>query len=114
MNEHFERLARIAHEASVANDHAQANLIVARHRCKHDWSDPKYDPIVREACTIPGDPSLTLGVDRQHAHYAPRSEKARWKRTCHTCGQVEYTQDFTSMTHNIPHFASSIKKVPRF
>lgn len=82
----------------------QAQLEARRRDCRHTWGSVIYDPIVKEAYTIPGDPPGTMGVDWRGPCHVPREEKPRWRRECSTCGDVEYTFDTKEKVEKIPVF----------
>jgi hypothetical protein len=82
----------------------QSQLEAFRRDCRHKWGSVVYDPIVTQAYTIPGDPPGTMGVDWRGPCHVPRSEKARWKRECSECGDVEYTFDTKDKVERIPVF----------
>ena len=72
--------------------------------CQHDWTEPKYTPIVREAYEHPGDPPGTMGVDWRGPVWVPRQEDPRWTRECKKCRK----RDDTTQTRD------DIRKVPVF
>jgi hypothetical protein len=72
--------------------------------CRHDWTQPKYDPIIREGYTSPGDPPGTMGSDWRGPVHVPRSETKRWKRECKTCGEIQYTSNTDTNVTETPKF----------
>ena len=59
---------------------------------QHQWGKIKYEPIIREAYTIPGDPPGTMGVDWQGPCHVPAQTTHQWSRTCALCVKKETTQ----------------------
>ena len=98
-----ELLARIK-EADEDLKNFQHILHQRQLNCEHNWSDPVYDPIVREGYEHPGDPPGTMGVDWRGPTWVPREEKPRWKRVCSKCKLEQETRS----TRN------DVKKVPVF
>jgi hypothetical protein len=72
--------------------------------CNHQWSKPTYVPIATGGYTVPGDPPGTMGVDWRPSFYVPKESSPRWKRTCFTCGHIEYTISYTEETVKHPRF----------
>jgi hypothetical protein len=85
-------------------ERARERLAQYERLCPHDWAESVYEPIVREAHTIPGDPPGTMGVDWRGPTSVPRREEPRWRRTCKRCGLVQETR----------HVKDEVKKVPVF
>lgn len=58
--------------------------------CKHDWSEPKFDP---EQISVQDDRSgyETHGIDRWPIPSFHEESKDRWSRACKECGYKEYT-----------------------
>jgi hypothetical protein len=69
---------------------AETRLATLVRNCRHDWSEVKYDPIVREGYHYEASGG---GVDYRPGGYVPRSEEKRWSRTCKLCGHTEYTKE---------------------
>jgi hypothetical protein len=82
----------------------KAQLDARRRDCRHAWSKLVYDPIITPAYDIPGDAPGTMGVDYRGPCHVPRSEKARWKRECSECGDVEFTFEAQDKVEKIPVF----------
>lgn len=101
MTEEFRNLRQTVTDAQAALDRAQQNLDRAVRMCPHQWTEPKYAPIVREAHTVPASGS---GSDYQPAFQVSREEKPRWTRTCAVCGLVEETTQVRKVTQEIPNF----------
>jgi hypothetical protein len=100
-------IRRIEDEFCTASQKAeglQLKLKALRRDCRHKWSAVVYDPIVTPAYTDPGDPPGTMGVDFRGPCYVPKHERARWKRVCSECGDVEYTFDTQDRVEKIPVF----------
>jgi len=72
-------------------ENAQQNLKSYVRSCDHDF-EKVYDPIYHEAHTYSGDPPGTMGVDWRGPVHVPAETIKRWRRTCNTCGEVQYTQ----------------------
>lgn len=85
LKERIERLAKELQEATSTLDGIQR-------RCRHVWGEPKYNPIVTEAGSSPGDPEGTMGVDRQLPCSWPRTERPRWTRRCQICELEQHTE----------------------
>ena len=68
--------------------------------CQHQWGEPKYDPIIRQAYYIPSDKErgLEMGVDSQPGCHVPREETPLWRRRCSVCGKIEETKRSTTKT----------------
>jgi hypothetical protein len=84
-------------------DEAKARLAGMQARCQHDWTEPRYDPIVTPGFEA-GDEPGTMGSDYMPKTWIPQQETPLWKRTCKRCGleqQTERTRD-------------DIRKVPVF
>jgi hypothetical protein len=77
---------------------AESELQGYESRCQHNWEKTIYDPIYHKAYTIPGDPPGTMGVDWRGPVYVPAETIDRWRRTCNTCGKIEYTIGVTETT----------------
>lgn len=72
--------------------------------CIHRWSPTQPAHIYHKAYTIPGDPPGTMGIDwRGPCHVPARTEK-RWKRTCNSCGKVEFTTNTKDTVVSEPEF----------
>ena len=72
-------------------ENAKKNLTNYVNSCEHEFDEVVYDPIHTPAYTCPGDPPGTMGSDwRGPTHVSAHTEK-RWKRTCQTCGEEQYT-----------------------
>ena len=91
MESNFERLRREAEIAKQNYERAQQALEGGVNSCRHNFSNPEYDPIYKEGYTIPGDPPGTMGVDWRGPCYVEPKTTPRWKRVCKNCGKVEYT-----------------------
>jgi hypothetical protein len=89
-------------EAQLQRKREEADRLMRT--CPHTWGDAVYDPIIREAYTVPGDPPGTMGVDWRGPSYVPRQETKRWKRICSKCGTVQYTQRCTQKATDVPTF----------
>jgi len=81
-------------------------LQTSEQNCPHEWSEPKYDPIIREAMTIPGDPPGTGGIDHRGPYHIPSSRVERWTRTCQRCGKVESTTTVDQRITKTPKFGN--------
>lgn len=66
-------------------------LFEIQRTCKHKWTAPKYDPIIRPGGSSPGDTPGTMGVDFRGPCSWPEERTPRWSRTCTVCNKVEYT-----------------------
>lgn len=54
-------------------------------KCTHAWGEVKYNPILIQGFTVPGDPVGTMGVDwRGPCHVESRTERL-WERVCKKC-----------------------------
>jgi hypothetical protein len=82
---------RKADAAAEEAKRAEAEVKRLEKECKHDWK-VEYDPIVREAYTIPGDEPGTMGVDWRGPTHVPSETTRQWTRTCNICGAEESTQ----------------------
>lgn len=90
MTREIRTLRAYVSDTERAFNEAKARLDAAERDCRHDW-DEQYDPKYEEGYTIAGDPPGTMGVDWRGPMYVPSKTTPRWKRTCQTCGKVEYT-----------------------
>ena len=74
----------------------KAELEDVYRKCPHNHNEnhweTKYDPIYKEAYTIPGDKPGTMGVDWRGPTHVPSQTTKRWKRNCTLCGKIEYTE----------------------
>lgn len=104
MNTDIRQLATEADQLARKAAAAKTALEERRRKCSHVWTPVMYDPLVREAYTAPGDTPGTMGVDFRGPCYVPRQETPRWKRTCETCGLVEYTQQVKEEIKKVPVF----------
>jgi len=85
-------------------EQAKQQLETAEESCKHDYTEPLYDPIVHEAFHSPGDSEGTMGVDRQLPMDVPRREVPRWYRECRRCGKEEWTERTREEVKRVPLF----------
>jgi hypothetical protein len=83
---------------------AENKLNDAIHSCRHDWSSVVADHIYHPSYTIPGDPPGTMGIDWRGPTYVDAKTEKRWKRTCKTCGLVEYTSKVKEQVTEHPAF----------
>lgn len=79
-------------------DNARSRLIQLESSCRHQWSEPSYNPIRVEGYHDPGDPEGTRGIDRRLPRYVPATETPRWERTCSVCGKHEETTHVDTKT----------------
>jgi hypothetical protein len=107
MNKDIREMATLADELEQKAIRAKRALADRRNNCSHVWSPITPDPIVREAYTDPGDTPGTMGVDWRGPCYVPRHETPRWKRTCETCGIVDYTQQVKEEIKMVPVFTDT-------
>lgn len=66
-------------------------LDTAIRNCHHNWTDTIADHIYHPGYQCPGDPPGTMGIDWRGPVWVDARTEKRWKRTCQTCGLVEYT-----------------------
>lgn len=92
---------RIAQSNLQTHEHALATALA---QCGHSWTEPKYDPIVREPYTIPGDRPGTMGIDWRGPTYVERKETPRWTRECKICGKVAETGQVVQILTQKPKF----------
>jgi len=104
MDERFRKLVQYERVSKKAYDLAKRELRAARSSCQHEWIEAKYNPVVREEYTIPGDALGTMGEDHRGTWHVHRSEKPRWSRTCAICGKVEYTERSDEQITRTPRF----------
>lgn len=96
---------RLALDAAKRNQvEAERRLSEAVRNCVHNWSKTVADHIYHEGYRIPGDPPGTMGVDWRGPMDVPSKTEKRWKRTCQTCGEVEYTTQTTKEVTEHPTF----------
>lgn len=70
----------------------RAEIAKIERNCRpHIWGEAIYDPIHHPGYHDPGDPSGTMGVDRQLPCDVPARIEKRWTRTCKNCGYIEET-----------------------
>ncbi|HOX29760.1 MAG TPA: hypothetical protein PLR75_01245 [Candidatus Pacearchaeota archaeon] len=86
-----QKLNREIEELSRNLESAKERLNVIQRSCFHKWGPIRYDPIVVEAHTLPGDKPGTHGVDWQGPVYVSRKETPRWTRQCEICDLVQIT-----------------------
>jgi len=91
MNDTFRKLRADAQDAERAAKSAKASLDTALRLCRHNYSEPQYDPIIIPGGHSEGDPVGTMGIDWRGPYSWPEERKPRWSRTCLTCGHVDYT-----------------------
>ena len=72
--------------------------------CSHDWTVPRYTPIVREAYQSPGDAPGTMGVDWRGPVFVPRQEFPMWTRGCKKCNKHEATSQTIDDIRKVPVF----------
>ena len=87
-------LRRKVGEDTEGLEKSRRDLKALEASCQHDWSEPKYDPIIQEAYYSPGDREMgrELGIDSRPGCHVPRSETPLWRRQCRACGKVEETK----------------------
>jgi hypothetical protein len=99
---------RMAVEAAKRNQtEAERRLSEVVRNCKHTWGKTVADHIYHEGYMIHGDRPGDAGyggVDRQFDCYVPSKTDHRWKRTCQTCGEVQYTTKTTQEVTEHPTF----------
>jgi len=90
---YLERQNMLAELAEAEKEVARLRAAISKieKNCRHNWSDPIYDPIHHSGYHDPGDPPGTMGVDRRLPCDIPPHTEKRWKRICKTCGYVEIT-----------------------
>ncbi len=94
------RISQIRENVRIAQRNLQtyeAQLAQALADCRHAWSAPLYDPIVKEGYSIPAD-------YRRSEMYVAREETPRWTRTCRICGKTEHTQRTKEIVQKQPLF----------
>jgi len=98
------RLRRRVAQLKEEWEQEKAKLELIEKACKHDWTEPVYDPIIHEAYRDPGDPPGTMGVDRRLPMDVPRQEIKRWFRECKRCGKIEWTERTRQKVTDVPAF----------
>ncbi len=81
---------------------AETGLESVVRSCPHKFGETVYDPIYAPEYTVPGDKPGTMGVDWQGPVYVPARTEARWRRTCGSCGETQYTSDTKEKVKKIP------------
>lgn len=104
MNSKFAELRSKVAETKRIAENAELNLELAERSCQHKWGDPERADIYEAGYEIPGDPPGTMGVDWRGPTYVPTKTTKRWKRTCTTCGKVEFTTNTTVAEVHSPKF----------
>jgi len=60
-------------------------------RCRHEWGDVTYAPVVTKAYSA----RSLHGPGPLESHplvHVPRQERPRWERTCTRCGLAQHTE----------------------
>ncbi|MBR9703828.1 hypothetical protein GOV12_00315 [Candidatus Pacearchaeota archaeon] len=104
MNPEALKLRTRAEELRKDAEYAVTALSNHVNSCRHNYSEPEFDPIYREAYTSPGDPPGTMGVDFRGPCHVPAKTTKRWKRECVECGDIQYTQKIHKTTLESPEF----------
>lgn len=102
--ERIAELRKQADDAQRALEGATREIRRIQAECRHQWSEPIYDPIVHEGYADPGDPPGTMGVDRRLPLIVPRSERKRWRRYCPLCDLTQYTDRTDAQVRERPKF----------
>ena len=89
-------------------EQAESRLRILQDNCEHQWSEPQYTPLVREAYrtqNLYGHFTKNAdGTINAPEVTVPREETPRWTRTCSRCGRAETTA----------HVVEHVTREPRF
>ncbi len=91
MRQKIAELKAESERADTERYRLESQLSECERHCPHQFGAAVYDPIITRGYTSPGDPPGTMGVDWRGPTSISGSKKDRWKRTCATCGKIEYT-----------------------
>jgi hypothetical protein len=80
------------------------DLASIQRSCQHNWTEPRYTPVIREGYQDPGDPVGTMGVDWRGPSWVPRDEKPVWTRECKKCLLAETTTSTDERVVKTPRF----------
>lgn len=91
MNQQFQKIRETVAQLKEKLGSAEGELSYAERNCHHNWSKIEPDHIYHKGYEIPGDAPGTMGIDWRGPVWVEAKTEKRWKRTCQTCGMVEYT-----------------------
>jgi hypothetical protein len=80
-------------------DNTRTKLTCIQNTCRHKWTEPKYDPIIKKGYTVEGrEPRNYDEVGYVQGYIVPEMVIRRWTRECTICAKVQETMQANTHT----------------